>query len=139
MVAQTGVGLGKDHGLAAAAEVFELQHRHAVALAGGDLANFAHHDHRTHLDLVGLFLQGGQGQGGEQLQGAAELLERVVRQVKAHQLLLEPQFFVAGVVAYRSGLGRRRGGAGRRQRSIDAIPTQQVEQVALTASPVAGP
>ena len=37
MIGQAGIALGKHHRLAATGEVLQLQHRHAVPLAGGHL------------------------------------------------------------------------------------------------------
>ena len=138
MVGQAGVALGKHHGLAAAGEILQLQHRHPIALAGCHLADFGHHHHGAHLGLVGQLFEVGQGNGGEQLHWSAQLLEGVIGEVEAHQLLLQPQFLGGWVVGHRGRLGGHLSAAsrptGRRPR-----PGQQIKQVALAAGPVLGP
>ena len=84
MVGQAGVALGKHHGLAAAGEILQLQHRHPITLAGCHLADFGHHHHGAHLGLVGQLFEVGQGNGGEQLHWSAQLLEGVIGEVETH-------------------------------------------------------
>ena len=139
VVGQAGIGFRKHHGLTAATEVFELEHGHAVALAGGDLADFRHHRHDADPGLVGLLFQAAQAHGREQADRPAELLERMVGEIEAHQLLLQPQLLSWGVIGHRGRLRGRAGVARAASGGASCRTAEQVEEVALAAGPVLRP
>ena len=136
VICEARVTLGKHHRFATSGEILKLQDRHAIALTGGDLAHFSHHRNGTHLGFVGLFLQGTQTDGGQQLRRGCELFEWVIGEVEAHQIFFETKLFGWGIVRHRRRLGcmaeiRRPIGIGGR--------SHQIKEVALAAVSVFGP
>ena len=105
MVRQSGITLGKHHGFATSGEILQLKDGHSVPLAGGDLTQLSDHRDGTDLGLVRLLLKRPQTDGCKESSTGSELLERMVGQIKAKQLLLQLELLGWAVIRHRSSLG----------------------------------
>ena len=138
VIGQARKRLGKHHRLTGTGEVLQLQHRHAVPLAGGHLAQLGHHRHHAHFGLVGLLLQAAQADRGQQVHLAAQLAQGVVGDVEAEKLLFQLELLPRRIVGHRGGL--RSGGEIRGSHcGIGGGGGEQIKEVALAAGPVLRP